>query len=444
MRALILISALLVTAAAAGENGEKEHPVSKLQPGHWFEAPDSHLEKVAFKWPAVEGGHKIGRIRAVMNSWCGGAYDTKRDRLIIWGGGHGGYAGNEIYVFDVPKLKWERINDPSLVLDNERGETYKDGLPRSVHTYDYIEYIPAIDRFVSLGLSATYPSGVGGGNTIWCFDFETEKWETKSPRLPADRARTQMCGTAYDPVTGHEFLHTRKGILWKWDPPADKWTGLGQVSGHYGTVGALDPVGRRYFAIGRSGHPEAKVQFHCADISAEKGAKREEIEPKGAEHMPKASHPGLEYDPVLDKIVGWSGGTNMSALDLEEMKWEKVAPAAGNKVTPTDALQQGTYGRFRYIPSMNAYIVVNGTDQSVYIYRLTNRAEQPVPKRFAEALKTGKDTKLVKYVADQVALWPKEKSEPVLKAGIEAQKKTGNAELVKLLEDALEGVREVE
>jgi hypothetical protein len=36
-----------------------------------------------------------------MAAWGGGAHDTKRDRLIVWGGGHGDYGGNELYAFDV-------------------------------------------------------------------------------------------------------------------------------------------------------------------------------------------------------------------------------------------------------------------------------------------------------------------------------------------------------
>jgi len=243
------------------------------------------------------------------------------------------------------------------------------------------------------------------------------------------------CGSAYDPVTGHEFMHTRGGHIWEWDPPADKWKQLARgISGRYGTVGALDPIGRRYLAIGK-GLGAIPKDFYGADISGREKPKRQTIIPKGPNDILKTPHPGLDYDPVLDKLVGWGGGANLFTLDLEKMEWKKVEPAATNKVTPTAALRQGTYGRFRYIPSLNAYIVVNSVDQNVYIGRLTNRAEQPIPRRFVETLKKSKDAKLVKYVAGQVALWPKKKAEPVLKAALKDQ--ATNREVSALLQAAL-------
>ena len=88
-------------------------PIEDLKPGEWYEVPSSHMKDVDpcpmrnCSYSAVEGQG------AVMDDWSGGAYDTVRDRLIVWGGGHGGYAGNEIYVFDLNQLKWSRITEPS-------------------------------------------------------------------------------------------------------------------------------------------------------------------------------------------------------------------------------------------------------------------------------------------------------------------------------------------
>jgi len=79
-------------------------------------------------------------------------------------------------------------------------------------------------------------------------------------------------------------------------------------------------------------------------------------------------------------------------------------------------------------------------DQNVYFYRLSRRAEQPVPRRFAEALKK-KDAALVRWVAGEVAKWPKEKAEPVVKAALAAQTKPGSAEIARILEEALEGLK---
>ena len=72
--------------------------------------------------------------------------------------------------------------------------------------------------------------------------------------------------------------------------------------------------------------------------------------------------------------------------------------------------------------------------QNVYIYRLTRRAEQPIPKRFADALKK-KNAALVKWVAGQVALWPKAKAEPVLRAALSGQRGAAGEALKKALKE---------
>jgi hypothetical protein len=47
-------------------------------------------------------------------------------------------------------------------------------------------------------------------------------------------------------------------------------------------------------------------------------------------------------------------------------------PAPTNTITPTAPNQNGTYGRFRYVPSKNVFIVVNSVDENVYFYKFTS------------------------------------------------------------------------
>ncbi len=116
--------------------------IDDLQPGHWYEVPDSRLETV-FPNPRPPGDP-----RAVMNAWNGGAYDSKKDRLIVWGGGHADYSGNEVYVFDIKTLKWSRLTKPSLdVGGSVSSGMYPDGKPRAPHTYNSVEYIPDSGKF---------------------------------------------------------------------------------------------------------------------------------------------------------------------------------------------------------------------------------------------------------------------------------------------------------
>jgi hypothetical protein len=88
---------------------------------------------------------------------------------------------------------------------------------------------------------------------------------------------------------------------------------------------------------------------------------------------------GFDYDPINDKFVAWRGGADVYTLDPVTLVWSKISPSASNTVIPTAANLNGTFGRFRYIPSKNAFIVVNAVNQNVYIYKLNTASGGSVP-----------------------------------------------------------------
>lgn len=95
-------------------------------------------------------------------------YDSTRDRLVVWGGGHGAYAGNEIYAFNINALTWTRVTEPSSLTGFTNGDvTYADGRPVSVHSYDQIEYDTFADRMFVFG-GSRYSNG---SNTPTAFNF---------------------------------------------------------------------------------------------------------------------------------------------------------------------------------------------------------------------------------------------------------------------------------
>src|SRR5262249_17415267 len=91
----------------------------------------------------------------------------------------------------------------------------------------------------------------------------------------------------------------------------------------------------------------------------------------GPNQMQSARAPGLTYDPVSKKLIGWAGGATLYGLDTQTWTWTQYVPAPSNTVTPTAAIATGTFGTFQYIPSKNAFIGVNGIYDNVYVYKLT-------------------------------------------------------------------------
>ena len=86
---------------------QRQLPV--IQPGCWYEVSHSNLRPyIPSPVPWGDAGPS-----SIMLAWSGGTLDTKRNRLLVWGGGHGDYAGNELYAFDLNNLQWSRIWGPT-------------------------------------------------------------------------------------------------------------------------------------------------------------------------------------------------------------------------------------------------------------------------------------------------------------------------------------------
>ena len=335
-------------------------PIDTLEPGHWYEVPNSRLSSF-FPSPTPPGS--TGPT-AVMSAWSGGTYDTRRNHLIVHGGGHGDYAGNEIYAFDIATFKWSRLwgPTPNASIPSSTAavtETCLDGSPRAVHTYGGLLYLPT-DRLWRSGGSLWSGSGQGSRAT-WAFDFTASAWERK--------ADSQWLGvsqaSAYDPTTGHVFAFSDRGVIAEYDPTNDTWTkrvGLSGIRMGEEMMAAVDPAKRLFIAIGNGKSIVYDIKANTVRSQAT----------TGPQNVMNARGPGLVYDPVLKKIVGWAGGTSVYSLDTSSWSWIEHPAATTNAVTPTSPTRAGVFGRFQYIPAKNAYILVNDTGQDVFFYRLAS------------------------------------------------------------------------
>lgn len=133
---------------------------------------------------------------AVTADWNSAAFDTTRNRLILTGGGHNGYGGNELYALqldDVP-IRMVRLTDPALPQSGGTCETLtprtsapggatsvgtypqSSPQPNSRHTYGGLQYIPYLDVFWMTGGSLAYPVGgsvCGRSSATWQYSFGT-------------------------------------------------------------------------------------------------------------------------------------------------------------------------------------------------------------------------------------------------------------------------------
>jgi hypothetical protein len=148
-------------------------PIDTLNPGEWYEIPNSKRSAAGvFPNPIPAGNSGPASLMSAGNS---GAYDTTRDRLLIWGGGHTDYSGIEMYAFDLNSLSWTRIWGPtSHIPTSGTWEAYPDGNPGARHTYDGQTYIPSASALTSTNMSGptlTVGGCAGASSNAIVFDI---------------------------------------------------------------------------------------------------------------------------------------------------------------------------------------------------------------------------------------------------------------------------------
>jgi len=329
--------------------------VKNLAPGHWYEIPNTKLEDVA---PVP----KPGGLRYLVEAWSGGAFDTKRERLLVWGGGHADYDGNEIYAFDLNTLKWTRLTDRSEFWpgdpDNlESRNSHPDGAPISRHSYGTLQYIAdPIDKFYVGGGVGIWSGGQWTDTTTYLFDFGTRTWSQHSATFDPDHAVS-----AVSPDNRVWQASNAYGCS-VFDPATDTWTQHAPFRGWFGysMSGEFDPVRNRFCLIG-------KGMFRYYD-AAKPGQEIQELPTSGATEIENASNPGFAYHAPSDRFVGWISGSDVYSLNMSSGVWTKHVTTGS--VSPGSAPSQGTYGRFRYSPKQDVFVVVNATFKNVFVYRL--------------------------------------------------------------------------
>lgn len=347
-----------------------------LPANRWWSAPGTELR------PLCPAG--ADQCPGVIGAWSGGAYDPVHNRMLIFGGGHADYSGNEIYGFDLSTLSWSRLTEPSDPSQQDM-DPLADGRPVSRHSYDGLQYITHRNRFFATG-GSRWRDG-GGTHLTWTFETETSTWRNMMPANEPSRPNCCSDGSAYDPGTGRVFLHFT-GSFVSYDYDANRYETIADLG--------FPPLWPRYEAWGdKRGLVDTRrglVWFLGADlvmvydIATDEFVTDDWVTTGGAPfsngltdypeqlfnttggEVITASGPGADYDVVADDIVAWVGG-GVWALDLETRVWSQ-GTASG---APADPTSTGTFGRWRYIPRLNVFILVNSVDEPVNFYKHTPR-----------------------------------------------------------------------
>jgi len=352
--------------------------------------------------------------------WSGGAADDVHHRLIVWGGGHSDYAGNEVSVLNLDGTSsWERFTGPTMPIPfnwdgkaweglkpyfvrlRDGGQYQPGASPSSRHTYNGLQYAPYQNKLYSFG-GATANRG-DFSKEVWALDMATKTWTMVGP--PFSLAPSYPT-TAYNPSNGHIVMHDKDWTLFDYDPHTNKWKVLArEVHVNDGTTAAIDPLNNLLVFVGAGGTPNntgypSVPKFHTVQVFSLSGR-------DGMQAWNNAgcdltyTNGGLAWDSALGLMVGYPGGGNQVYLlntgpkdmatpfgtvpshkCLDVPISTKPSPVKGVDYPPDPEgtgheTNLGVYGRFAYFPSLDVFVLVNNRGQNAWILRLTDKKVAP-------------------------------------------------------------------
>lgn len=364
-----------------------------IGPLQWGELPNSTLSTSGVGWAGTHPGG-TGNYSAIVTAWGGGILNTvglyidgvfiAGTFLVIWGGGHGDYGGNELYAYgpledDAPA--WHRLLDPSIPAPDDVARL--SGKPVSRHTYDTLVYLPDQNKMLCIGAPGYYHTG-SAYNVSDLFDFNvnpltTNPWSTNDAGFPAYNgggAGTIGLFSAYNPTTkkawGVGCANGNK--IGSYDTVTGAWTtatknnGFQSSSGPY-TKGAIDPRNNLLAFIDQTA--TVRVQ----DLDDPWG---DLFTPTVAGAGPTAGNQVLEWDEDGERFVAWGrsgkklyfltpGANPMAGGDA--WTWSSAAPSTG--ATPAAETPNGTFGRFRVKSGhMRGVVLMPAADKPICFYRM--------------------------------------------------------------------------
>ncbi len=327
-------------------------------------------------WWASQGITHYGITESV-TAYSGGVFDSRRCRLIVWGGGHGDYYGNEIYALPLGSLPgtWVRLNNPSIWTPTLvepyyiAVEVMPDGNPCSRHTYCCIAYMSHIDRLFAIGGAKAGGSG-GNTNETWTFDFETGIWQQMNPSGTPPSIYSGMMASAYDPVT--KLIYTRHNTgLYSYSYETNSWVGLKSSQPFVDVdfcMARVDPVKRRLVHCDKNYVTVTDLtppNYTCTRLVNSSGGP-----------IPASRGPGFDYHPGIGQFVAWDSTststtyTNIYTLDIDSnpgtAQWTSHALAT----YPNAPSGGAAFGRFQFIPELNGFICNKAQSQTANFYQL--------------------------------------------------------------------------
>ena len=349
----------------------------------------------------------------VIRTWNGAVTDTIANRLIIWGGGHDNYFGNEIYSLNLiaNPITLTRLKDPTVPTNFANRANCIDGIPpgspdfapNSREDYGGLAFLPSANRMMIFDGSLACIQGDGSSNT-WTIGLSnlsnSSSWVHEDPTMTGTKPNADGNGpygnvAAYDPNSGLVFVADASAI-YTYKYATNTYTRItaakGFVTGIY-LSGAIDPTRKLFVLVGAcsGGSCASGNGVFVADISNPASTTQQNwtaatmADPDCAEFLDggvnpiNAANPGITFDSVADDFVGWPNQGNSVYIMTPDPVTKRLTcqkqmfadgPPNSSHANDTANTSHGTFGRFQYFPGLDVFVLVNDWNIPAYILRL--------------------------------------------------------------------------
>lgn len=334
--------------------------------------------------------------------------DLQRNRLILWGGGHNDYLGNDIDSLELNNIGTAspaliRLDPPAAPIASSATGTNDTRpacsvsvgcLPTTVtpnarHTYDGGTYVPQpLDLLVQFS-GALSPNGFSGQN-VWHLNLNSV---TAACAPNCDPAWTQGVSypgnvgvaSALDPSTGLIWSINQASLL-SYNPTTQVLTTQAASSNGSFYTGVFDTVHRYFVMVGSvtpfvfyyniaAGAPytrQVPTTSGCSILQAGNGV--------GGPGGQGVEYPGAYFDPITEKVIFWPNAGN-TVWYLDTNTWTCTGSNYGarkfidypqNTKIPPGSAAAGTFKKFGGFPNLNKVALCN--DGSANCWLLTPRA----------------------------------------------------------------------
>lgn len=367
----------------------------------------------------------------IISAWSSFAWDSNRGNLLLYGGGHANYRGNEVYLWRGATQLWERASIPSEIRQDAVGSTIAmdgaDNAPSSAHTYDNTIFLPIHDRMLVLGGAA-----VGGGHYFRANDDETARRETGpylfdpsrahpdrvggttgshvkrvhaypeivggnmwvnrenwlNPSKPGTKVFTDGC-TAYAEEDGKDvvYMYVKGSRLYRYriqdlaNRSLDTWQVVGRYWGGPGnqTACGYDPVGKSFVRVATEATPFVFWDLNRAGTT-NNDVKLIPDDPTG-EFSQLLVTPGfemrdcgLDFDPKRRKYALWCGGGTVWMLEppasLSASGWSIRKAVVPQGPVPHGDNGTGIMGKWKYARDLDVFIALqDSVAGNVWVYK---------------------------------------------------------------------------